>query len=120
MLPLDPFMKTGSAMQIVMSLFVILFGIFWTVTAYSVTANNDMMPFPIWIFGIFFVIIGILVLVSCIFGVKIPLISSRLNQDDKLPYQETPSYTNEFCPFCGSPVETGQTLFCRKCGKKIR
>lgn len=114
-------MKAGSAIQIVMSLFVVLFGIFWTFTAYSISSNNDLMPFPFWIFGVFFVIIGLIVLGSSIFGYRIPLINNnRKGYDDKLPYQETPDYSNEFCPFCGAPIESGSTLFCRKCGKKIR
>lgn len=113
-------MKAGSAIQIVMSIFVVLFGIFWTVTAYSITKNNDFMPFPFWIFGVLFVIIGLIVLGSSIFGYRLPIISSGKSYEDKLPYQETPEYSNEFCPFCGAPVESGATLFCRKCGKKIR
>lgn len=113
-------MRAGSAVQVVMSLFVILFGIFWTMTAYSITRNNDFIPFPFWIFGVFFVIIGLIVLGSSIFGYRIPIINSMKQSKDELPYQETPDYSNEFCPFCGAPVESGSILFCRKCGKKIR
>lgn len=117
-----------SAMSGIGSVVCVIFGIFWTIQASSMGAPT-MFP----IFGVLFVIIGI---VQAIYHFKNATGTNRFSTFDITekgeetdPWEQsfkpaTPSDDTEttdasaFCPYCGSPIESDYS-FCNKCGKKL-
>lgn len=116
-----------------MSIFVGLFGIFWTVVAASI--GGGFMAF----FGVIFVIIAI---VQAVYHFKNATSKNRYSTFDITDSSEETDPFNErfgntkqqtsspssftsssstdslFCPYCGAPVDI-QFTFCNKCGKKL-
>lgn len=121
------------------SIIAIVFGIFWTILASTMTAGSGIGAiFPL--FGILFIIIGI---VNAFISYKNAFGKNRFSEyditdaDEEVdPFEELtskrheqPSETAEksessdieesnFCPHCGAKVES-DFKYCRKCGKKL-
>jgi hypothetical protein len=111
---------------------VTVFGIIWTVSAMSMGA-----PFFFALFGIIFVVMGI---VQTAYNFKNATSKNRYSAFDITDGSEEPDPLNElfsekqtgnaaetperdpdkaaFCPYCGAEVEEGYT-YCAKCGKKL-
>ncbi|WP_134699291.1 zinc ribbon domain-containing protein [Ammoniphilus sp. YIM 78166] len=126
-----------SALGAVGSIGAVLFGVFWTIMAFSITRDS---PFPLVgtifpLFGLIFIGIGI---ANAVFHYKNATSKDRMSLLDITDNREEPdplnlrfggernSTTNdpvrrfegEFCPFCGTKVQTDFN-FCPKCGKDI-
>lgn len=126
-----------SAMGAAGSIFAIIFGIFWTMMAYSMTRDA---PFPLIgfvfpAFGIVFIGFGI---VQAIFHYKNATSQNRMSLFDITDSQEESDPLNTrygkqfsesgeaysssgekaFCPYCGDRLKDGYQ-YCPKCGKKI-
>ena len=119
-----------SGMNAMGAVVAVIFGIFWTVMAVSMGA-----PFFFPLFGILFIIIGI---VQAVYhthnatssnrfssfditedGEEPDPLEQRFQKEEKNPYGETSSSEPvSFCPYCGTKVENGYE-FCPKCGKKL-
>ncbi len=127
-----------SAMGFVGSIVAVVFGIFWTIMASSMGAP---IFFPI--FGIMFIILGIL---QAIYNYKNATGSNRFSSFDitsddeetdplnelfgKTKYHDVKIYKNNdnsnnndnndsnFCPYCGTKTNDDYK-FCRKCGKTL-
>ena len=116
-----------SAMGALGSVIAVVFGIFWTVSAASMGA-----PISFSIFGVLFVIVGI---VQAVYNFKNAAGKNRysafdivdgeeepdpLNQrlDGTSPSPSAPSGETHFCPYCGAPVQN-DFAFCRKCGREL-
>ena len=118
-----------SAMGAFGSIIAVVFGIFWTVTAASMGAP---VFFPI--FGILFIIMGIL---QAVYNFKnaagknryssYDIVDSREEPDPWDQHFRSPSDSREtpgsgdhlrFCPYCGAEVGEG-FAFCAKCGRKL-
>ncbi len=109
----------------IISIFVGLFGVFWTVLA----ASNGGGVFAV--FGLIF--IGIAV-VQAVYNFKNATGKNRYSQYDITDGDEEPDPLNErfgaysykpkndvdckFCPYCGNPVSS-DFEFCNNCGKKL-
>lgn len=108
-----------------MGIVAIVFGVFWTMTASSIGA-------PFWMFGIVFILIGIM---STGMNFKNAFGKNRYSSFDitgsgeepdplatRLGYEKTDGPESdsgsEYCPYCGNPVEN-TFEFCRKCGKRL-
>lgn len=131
--------RASSAQSAVGGLFAMVFGIIWTVFAYSMGA-----PWFFALFGIFFVIMAG---VNTYISYKNATGDNRYSQYDIVDINEEPdpwderfrnsstdknlyseNYTNKvenindsdtaFCPYCGTKAEKGYQ-YCRKCGKKL-
>ena len=123
-----------SAMGAVSSAVAVIFGIFWTITAASMGAPGF---FPL--FGVLFIIIGI---IQVIYNLKNATGKNRFSQFDITDSNEEPDPLNKmirerenepsefsdidktntssnFCPYCGSEI-TEEYIFCKNCGKKIK
>lgn len=112
------------------SIVAILFGIVWTITAASMGAP---VFFPI--FGVLFVVLGI---VQAVYHFKNATGKNRYSAFDITDEREEPDplnsrfaddsrqeparserpATGNFCPYCGSPMQPDH-IFCKQCGKKI-
>ncbi|WP_159886282.1 zinc-ribbon domain-containing protein [Paenibacillus puerhi] len=134
-----------SAMGAAGSLFSVIFGLFWTIIAFSMTRNS---PFPIVgivfpLFGILFIGIGI---VQTIYHFKNAIGRNRMSTFDIVDARDEPdpleryvpastrSRFNEavreqphgdvkpgikqFCPYCGQRLEA-EYVYCPSCGKKL-
>ena len=117
-----------SAMGAVGSVIAVIFGIFWTITAASMGAPGI---FPL--FGVLFVILGI---VQAVYNFKNATGKNRyssfdimedgeepdpLDQRFRDASQTTPQPDSEkfrFCPYCGAKLGA-EFEFCGKCGKKL-
>lgn len=120
-----------SAMGAIGSLFAALFGIFWTITAYSMGA-----PVFFVLFGVLFVILGLL---QALYQYKNATGKNRFSayditdgreepdpwaehfsQTDPTPSENPlrPSPETNYCPHCGVPVEEG-FAYCPKCGSEL-
>lgn len=100
---------------LLMYVFVIAFGMFWTIMARSIGA-------PIWFFGILFVAIGVASMVSVMRGSR-----RRTNAPAQVssgPVQGQDFYGDgrmsgaEYCPYCGARAGL-DFEYCKKCGRKI-
>ena len=105
---------------------VVVFGVFWTITAISFGAGF------MGIFGIIFIFIA---LVQTIYNFKNATSKDRYSSFDIVDGLEEPDPLNEmfgrptsntsntksessFCPYCGNPV-LKDYAYCNKCGKKL-
>lgn len=111
----------------------IIFGIFWTVLAASMTQGFGLVGMIFPLFGVLFIIIGI---VNAVYNFKNATGENRYSAFDITDDTEEPDPLNErfgtpaehvhsarpsgnsFCPYCGAPVQ-GDFAFCRKCGKQL-
>lgn len=119
-----------SAMGAVGSIFSAIFGIIWTIAAASMG-----VPVFFWLFGVVFVILGI---VQAIYNFKNATGENRYSEFDIVDSAEEPdplaqklglerenpeSEAGEagdfrYCPYCGARLGSGFT-FCGKCGKRL-
>lgn len=109
-----------SMMGGIMSIFIALFGVYWTVLASR--AGGMFM-----LFGVFFVIVAI---VQAVYNFKNATGKNRYSQFDITDGDEEADPLNEafgyntnnaagnFCPYCGTMV-TDEYTYCPKCGKKL-
>lgn len=114
------------------SVFGILFGLFWTFTAYSMGA-----PIFFCFFGVFFIVMAI---VQAFYNFKNATSKNRYSAFDITDSHEEPDpfnqyfgetnhteesfdfgenkETSKFCPYCGAEVEKDYR-FCNSCGKEL-
>ncbi len=119
-----------SMMGGIMSLFVALFGVVWTILA--VSGGAGFMG----IFGLIFIAIAV---VQAVYNFKNATGKNRYSQYDITDYGEEPDPFNErfgnkedtferwtsadsgnskYCPYCGTKVENDYE-FCNQCGRKL-
>ena len=116
-----------SMMGGISSIFVALFGVFWTMAAVSMGAGF------MGIFGIIFIAMAV---VSAVYNFKNATGKNRYSSFDITEDGEEPDPWNErfgerrdytqpsptggsrFCPYCGARAE-GDFAYCNKCGKKL-
>lgn len=115
------------------SVFGIVFGIFWTVLASSMTWGFGLIGVIFPLFGVLFIIMGI---VNAVYNFKNATGENRYSEFDITDDTEEPDPLNQqfgskpestsdappsgssFCPYCGAPVQNN-FAFCRKCGKAL-
>lgn len=115
------------------SIFSIVFGIFWTVLAASMTKGLGLIGVIFPLFGVLFIIIGIF---NAVYNFKNATGKNRYSSFDITDDHEEPDPLNQyfgdkpehtpdaastgssFCPYCGAPVQD-DFAFCRKCGKAL-
>lgn len=113
-----------SALNFAGSIIAIIFGVFWTIGAYSMTqelSGFDMI-FPL--FGILFIAAGV---GTAIYNFKNMTGKERMSiidivdeeeEGDPLNRRFGHSPSQQFCPYCGTKIEKDFS-FCPKCGKKV-
>jgi hypothetical protein len=115
----------------VASIVAVIFGVIWTIAASAMGA-----PFFFPLFGVVFIIMGI---VQAVYHFKNATSKNRYSAFDITDAHEETDPLNErfgrqsvansnenravdgnggFCPYCGLPAKNDYA-FCRKCGKKI-
>ena len=117
-----------SAMGAVGSVIAVIFGIFWTITAVSMGA-----PFFFPLFGVLFIILGV---VQAVYHFKNATGENRYSSFDIVEDDEEPDPLNarfgdaprdgpapevgdfRFCPYCGAKLGADFT-YCGKCGRKL-
>ena len=121
-----------SAMGAFGAIIAVIFGIFWTVSTASMGAPAF---FPI--FGVLFIIIGI---VQAVYNFKnatgknryssFDIVDSQEEPDplerrfgqEREPWEEPPQREDAaqaaYCPYCGAKAEPG-FVYCAKCGRKL-
>ena len=113
------------------AVFSIIFGIFWTVLAASMTQGAGLIGVIFPLFGVLFIIIGIF---NAVYHFKNASGKNRYSAFDITDESEEPDPLNEkfrgtsapdastagthFCPYCGAPVQS-DFAFCRKCGREL-
>lgn len=116
-----------SGMSFIGSVVAIIFGIFWTIMAFSMTAGSPFgivgSIFPL--FGIIFVIVGI---IQAVYHYKNATSENRFSEYDITDSSEEGDPSDKFikresdgnyCPYCGATIKSDYS-FCPKCGKSIR
>lgn len=130
-----------SGLSFIGSIVAIIFGIFWTIMAFSITANSPFgivgTIFPL--FGVLFIIIGI---VQAIYNYKNATgknrysivditdsgeegdpsdrwIKDKLEDEGKGEPQKFVQGGINYCPYCGVKLEK-EYMYCPKCGKPIK
>jgi len=113
-----------SMMGGVMAIFAGIFGIFWTVTAFSMGAGAFSL------FGLVFIGIAI---TQAIYNFKNATSDKRYSTYDIVDSHEEPDPLNErygaptsadftsasqYCPYCGEPAKADHR-FCKACGKPL-
>ncbi|MFD0697882.1 zinc ribbon domain-containing protein [Paenibacillus sp. GCM10027628] len=106
------------------SVFVTIFGIFWTIMAFSMTRDS---PFPMVgvifpLFGVIFVGMGIFQTVyhfkNAVGKNRMPLFDIEDSEDERrLPRNHRNHHGQPFCPYCGKKLELDYQ-FCPQCGKE--
>ena len=114
------------------SVFSVIFGIFWTILAASMTRGTGLIGIIFPLFGVLFIIIGVF---NAIYHFKNASGKNRYSAFDITDEDEEPDPLNErfgsasappdsrsaethFCPYCGAPVQN-DFAFCRKCGREL-
>lgn len=114
------------------SVFSVIFGIFWTVLAASMTRGTGLIGIIFPLFGVLFIIIGGF---NAIYHFKNASGKNRYSAFDITDEDEEPDPLNgrfgsasappdsrsaetHFCPYCGAPVQNA-FAFCRKCGREL-
>jgi ribosomal protein S27AE len=130
-----------SGMSFIGSIVAIDFGVFWTIIAFSITANAPFgiigIIFPL--FGVIFVITGV---VQAAYHFKNATGENRFSEfditdsseegdpsekwvnrepgpDDEKENRKQVSTEANFCPYCGASLDSTFS-FCPKCGKSIK
>ncbi|WP_352419267.1 zinc ribbon domain-containing protein [Proteiniborus sp.] len=126
-----------SGMSFMGSIIAIIFGIFWTIMASSMTSGFGIVGVFFPLFGILFIIIGI---VQAVYHYKNATGKDRYSMYDITDSTEEEDPANKwirsaqknsesdekisetdtnYCPYCG--VQLGnEFLYCPKCGKRIK
>ena len=94
-----------SAMGALGSVIAVVFGIFWTVSAASMGA-----PISFSIFGVLFVIVGI---VQAVYNFK-----NAAGKKPEAVDTSGPEGPLRYCPYCGAKLGDSYT-FCGHCGKRL-
>jgi len=130
-----------SGMSFIGSIIAMIFGVFWTIMAISVTTNSSFgivgIIFPF--FGVMFIIIGG---VQAVYNFKNATGKNRysifditdseeerdpsdkwiksevINEGEKERSRDTKSAVY-YCPYCGVQIES-EYMYCPKCGKAIK
>ncbi len=129
-----------SGMNFVSTIGVVIFGVLWTICAFSFTATGAFgiigVIFPL--FGIVFVVMGI---IQAVYHYQNATGQDRYSEFDitedgeegdpgrrwvkgaepwDKPKQspQPPRSGTEFCPYCGARIE-GDFRFCPKCGREL-
>ncbi len=127
-----------SGLGFIGSLCAMAFGVFWTVMAFSMTANVQgivSVVFPL--FGIVFIVMAG---IQAVYHYKNATAKNRFSvmdvtdsieerdpseewvresdEDTRPPRQSTQNTETRFCPYCGTGAEAGYK-FCKHCGKPI-
>ena len=121
--------RAPSFMGGIVSIFLCVFGVFWTIMAISMDSPTI---FPI--FGVFFVFMGI---IQAIYNFRNATGKKRYSAFDITDASEEPDPLNQrygsdvytstaepdtiggnYCPHCGQPTKQGHA-FCKSCGKAI-
>lgn len=113
-----------SALGAAGSIGAVIFGVFWTIMAFSITRDSPIPMvgtiFPL--FGLVFIGIGI---ANAVFHYKNATSKNRMSLLDITDGEEEPDPLNvrfgekgHFCPYCGAKVEAA-FKFCPKCGKEM-
>ena len=114
------------------SVFSVIFGIFWTILAASMTRGAGLIGIIFPLFGVLFIIIGVF---NAIYHFKNASGKNRYSAFDITDEDEEPDPLNgrfgsasaptnarsaetHFCPYCGAPVQS-DFAFCRKCGREL-
>lgn len=112
------------------SVFSVIFGIFWTILAASMTRGAGLIGIIFPLFGVLFIIIGVF---NAIYHFKNASGKNRysafdITDEEPDPLNErfgsasaptdAPSAETHFCPYCGAPVQN-DFAFCRKCGREL-
>lgn len=129
-----------SGMSFIGSIVAIIFGVFWTIMAFSLTANSPFGAGKILpLFGVLFIIVGI---IQAVYNYKNATGKDRYSIYDitdsteerdpsdrwikrevkNIEKKEQPKYSNtdiNYCPYCGVHIKNGYK-FCPKCGKTIK
>lgn len=120
--------RAPSAINSMMAVFAIVFGIFWTVSASGMGA-------PIAPLGIVFILVGVVIL---LFSLKNTFGRNRFSVMDitrdgeepdpfsaRLGYERdtgsddrADSTETQFCPYCGAPADR-DFEFCKVCGRRL-
>ena len=104
-----------------------LFGVFWTLSAFSIGA-----PLPFCAFGLLFIAIAV---VSAVYNFRNATGKNRYSEFDIVDHTEEEDPLNgffgaapssadggvkesRFCPYCGSPA-ADDFEFCNQCGRKL-
>ncbi|HEX3047366.1 MAG TPA: zinc ribbon domain-containing protein [Bacillota bacterium] len=131
-----------SGMSFIGSVFAVIFGIFWTIMAFAITANAPIgairIVFPL--FGVIFTVLGI---VQAMYHLRNTTGKDRFSTfditdstEEKDPLNEWVNNKNQdlegndanenqtgtefnYCPYCGKSLN-GDYLFCPKCGKSLK
>lgn len=113
-----------SGMSFMGSIVAVIFGIFWTIIAASITAGAPFgigAIFPL--FGILFIIVGI---VQAVYHYKNATRKDRYSMFDITdsteegdPADKWIRRETDYCPYCGVQLES-EFIYCPKCGKRIK
>lgn len=129
-----------SGMSFVGSVIAVIFGVFWTIAAASITANSPFgiigAIFPL--FGVLFIIMGI---VQAVYNYKnatgkdryslLDITDSKEEGDPSdnwikdninneiTEQEENPDIDFNYCPYCGTKL-MDEYVYCPKCGKEIK
>ena len=113
----------------VMSVFMAIFGVIWTIIAISIGSNMGFVGMIFPIFGVIFIIIAIY---NAIYHSKNANNKNRYSLFDIPEHTEEPDPLDEqisalkeenadskkrFCPYCGKKTDGGK--FCSNCGNKL-
>lgn len=110
----------------------IVFGVFWTVLAASMTGGMGIIGVIFPLFGVLFIIIGVM---NAVYHFKNATSGNRYSSFDITDGDDEPDPLDEhfgktsiqsgasetpthFCPYCGAPVQQ-DFAFCRKCGREL-
>lgn len=129
-----------SAMEGVAGIFIVIFGIIWTVLAFSITQSAGIIGLIFPLFGVVFVALGV---VRTVYSLRNAFGENRHSEYDitedgeepdpfdprnadredmyrgTAPHSQTPPPSEGgFCPYCGAPVQADYE-FCRRCGKRL-
>ena len=112
-----------------MSVFMAIFGVIWTIIAISIGSNMGFVGMIFPIFGVIFIIIAIY---NAIYHSKNANNKNRYSLFDITEHTEEPDPLDEqisalkeenadskkrFCPYCGQKTDGGR--FCSNCGNKL-
>lgn len=108
-----------SGMSFIGAIFAVIFGIFWTAIAFSMT---ESILFPM--FGVLFIIMGI---IQAVYHFKNATGKNRFSEFDITDSSEEEDPMGKwvdnkskilYCPYCGAKIDK-EFSFCPKCGKKL-
>lgn len=111
------------------SVVAIVFGIFWTILAASMTSGAGMVGMIFPLFGLCFIAMGV---INAVYHFKNATSENRYSEFDitdegeepdplepkKRPSQPSQASEAGYCPYCGTPLGEG-FAFCKRCGREV-